>query len=1175
MTKLEKKNQSLDMFLVLVGTLFLVMAFSFPPVDALSESFIEDFTSTTYMDMGATNVTGWGSGELRLPHKNPVIVGSCDTPGYALDVAVKDSYAYVADDDGHFKVVDISNKSNPHIVRGVGDIDIGTDVFISGDYVYTIDTGGSSGYSYIKVINITIPTLAELVPSGSRSYLGQLNGLYVSGNYLYAAAGLDGLVVFNATEHTFIRELATCDTPGDALDVEVVGNYAYVADRGQGLQVINITDPINPTVVGSYNTPGLARGLTISGNYAYVADSASGVQVVNITNPTDPTLVSTCDTPDGSLDVAVAGDLAYVADRSSGVLVMNISDSTNPELVGACDTPSLAESVVVSGEYAYVADGYSGLQVIRIADIAPLSSVGNCSTPGNAIIVSVDGDFAYIGGENFAVVNVSNPFNPTIVGTYATPSGYAFDLCVEGDLAYLTDGNTMGLHIINISDPTDPTSRGFWAASDGVYGIDVEGDYAYAATASKGLQVVNITDPTTPASVGEYIFPDSMALGVSVIGNYAYVVGTDGWLQVIDVTNPLNPSLVGSCNYSMPIGNTAFWLWVLDDYVYIADFDHGLQIISITDPSDPTFVGNYSFTDYTYNIWIEGDYAFIGADLDGLQVLDISNRTNPLLVDSIPTLEIAISVHVVGDHAYVACYDNFEVIEVMQNRVRHFENMTVAVSTSVIDIPGSWSEIQATLTATVQEPLGTSVSFYLSADDGTHWESVTSGVPHSFSYVGNNIRWKAEISTTDSFKTPIIEELSISLTSTLEVPTLLSPADIMSTNDTTPTLEWSLNAGAVDYLVQIDTTLLFNSIDLVNVTTSGSTSYTPVTPLTEDTWYWRVACIDSDDDRSLFSGAWSFVIDITPPGVPTLLLPADDSIQTNNTRPFLWDHATDWHHYVIQFDTASTFDTINLRTVDDVSGSIYYPTTPFTDGVWYWRVCAVDVAGNYGSYTLYRTLSFDTTPPAWNTPITNQIAEFAYSVRYDCSASDASGIFGYSVNDTARFGFFGNGTLYNNIYLPVGEYWLEVNVTDGAFFVTEATFKITVTDTLGPVWDEMVTDMELDFGQELDISWFATDPSGVDHYAVSDITHFSIDSTGRVWNITALESGTYDLTMYAYDIYDNVGEVTITITVLEAITGTTTTTQPPDYSLMMLALGGGAVIIVIVVILVFKSRKGT
>ncbi|MGY5873295.1 MAG: hypothetical protein RTV72_13680 [Candidatus Thorarchaeota archaeon] len=1174
MTKTRMKNQSFHKILALIGTIFLLMVISFQPVDALTEFYIEDFTSTTYMDMDETSATGWGSGEISSPKMNPVIVGTCDTPDFALEVFLQDNYAYVADMDGHMKVIDISNKSNPQIIGGFGSANIAMDVFVVGDYAYVIDTVGGGSYDYVRVANLTVPTNPVHVPFGYYDHLATMFGLCVSGNYIYVANGLYGLNILNATEPTHMHQLGICDTPGEAREVEVVGNYAYVVDDSRGLQVINVTDPTDPTIVGNCETSDSAHCLTVSGNYAYVADFRSGVQVINITDPTDPTLVSTIDTPDASFDVAISGDFAYIADRYSGIQVVNISDPTNPEIVGECDTPSLAESIVISGEYAYVADGSSGLQIIQIADISPLSLVGDCSTSGDAIIVSVDGDFAYIGGENFAVVNVSNPSDPTIVGTYATPSGYAFDLCVEGDLAYLTDGNNGGLHIIDISDPTNPASRGFWDAANGVYGIDVEGDYAYAATTSEGLQVVNITDPTTPASVGEYIFPDSMSLGVSVIGNYAYVVGTDGWLQVIDVTNPFYPSLVGSCNYSMPIGNEAYWLWVLDDHVYVADIELGLQIISITDPTNPTFVGNYSFTTYIYNIWIEGDYAFIGADLDGLQVLDISNRTNPLLVDSIPTLEIAISVHVVGDHAYVACYDYLQVIEVMQNRVRQFEHMVVAASTSVIDIPGEWDEIQATLTTTAEVPSGTSITYYLSADNGTHWESVTPGVPHIFLNIGTSVRWKAELSTTESFETPRIRELSISLTSVLQAPSLLSPGDSAFINDTTPTLEWSSMTGVVDYFLQIDTTSAFNSGDLVNVTVYGSTSHTLVTPLTEGTWYWRVFGYDADGDPGLFSGDWSFTIDITPPGTPTLLVPVNDTIQTNNTRPFYWTHVTGSHHYVIQFDTTPMFNSGNLLT-EVLGGSAYYPSTPFADGTWYWRVCAVDAAGNYGSYTPYWQVSFDTTAPVWDTPVTDQIAEFAQSFRYDCSASDASGILAYNVNDTARFDVFGNGTIYNNIFLPVGEYWLEVTVVDWVDHVTEATFKITVADTLGPTWEEHAHDIEVEFGHHVDIGWLVFDPSGVDHYAVSDTTHFAIDSTGMVYNITVLEPGTYELTLYAYDIYGNEGSTSITITVLEAVTETATTTQLPDYNLMLIALGGGAVVIVIVVIVVLKSRKGS
>jgi len=50
---------------------------------------------------------------------------------------------------------------------------------------------------------------------------------------------------------------------------------------------------------------------------------------------------------------------------------------------------------------------------------------------------------------------------------------------------------------------------------------------------------------------------------------------------------------------------------------------------------------------------------------------------------------------------------------------------------------------KATLTATASIPSGTSATYYMSANGGSNWETVSSGVEKTFTYPGTEIKWKA------------------------------------------------------------------------------------------------------------------------------------------------------------------------------------------------------------------------------------------------------------------------------------------------------------------------------------------------------------------------------------------------------------------------------------------------
>ena len=81
-----------------------------------------------------------------------------NTPGSALGVAVEGSYAYVADGDSGFQVIDLSNPASPQIVGSVDTPGYTYDVAASGTYAYVAD-----GYSGLQVVDVTNPASPTIV----------------------------------------------------------------------------------------------------------------------------------------------------------------------------------------------------------------------------------------------------------------------------------------------------------------------------------------------------------------------------------------------------------------------------------------------------------------------------------------------------------------------------------------------------------------------------------------------------------------------------------------------------------------------------------------------------------------------------------------------------------------------------------------------------------------------------------------------------------------------------------------------------------------------------------------------------------------------------------------------------------------------------------------------------
>jgi len=135
----------------------------------------------------------------------------------------------------------------------------------------------------------------------------------------------------------------------------------------------------------------------------------------------------------------------------------------------------------------------------------------------------------------------------------------------------------MGLRVIDVSNPEDPSEVGFYDTPGNAQGVAVTGDYAYVADACEGLRVVDVSDPEDPSEVGFYDTP-AVALDVTVAGGYAYVADRWEGLRVVDVSDPENPSGVGL--YDTP-GDT--WRVAVAGFnTYVADWGGGLLVLRYT-----------------------------------------------------------------------------------------------------------------------------------------------------------------------------------------------------------------------------------------------------------------------------------------------------------------------------------------------------------------------------------------------------------------------------------------------------------------------------------------------------------------------------------------------------------------------------------------------------------------
>ncbi len=406
----------------------------------------------------------------------------------------------------------------------------------------------------------------------------------------------------------------------------------------------------------------------LKGNHAYCTASKAGLDIIDIADPSNPRKVKNIDTPGDALNIDINGNYAYVLtmldwrdtgiiipDKDKGaLLIYDITHPTIPVLVGTHKTDAY-KKVFVKDNYAYVLST-ENMKIIDVSNpYSPtLAADFKIDSPHHDYIhytrdVYVQDNHAYVISAtgmhdedqiSLAIIDVSNPTTPRLTGEitdwwYEHPTA----IYVKRNYAYITANGK--LHIMDVSNPRNPNRIGtcstpgaHWFSGD----IKVRGRYAYTTSGKKGLTVVNIFTPESPFLVGGFdtdgpLYISGMASGLVIEGNYAYVANGFNGLQVVDISERESPVGAGECESS----NTPVKLHFKNNYLYMADEKKGLHIIDVSNPHSPVRTGLYETTPVTPrgDLYVSGHYAYLYIDEDDTKSrMEIVDISDP----SAPTL---------------------------------------------------------------------------------------------------------------------------------------------------------------------------------------------------------------------------------------------------------------------------------------------------------------------------------------------------------------------------------------------------------------------------------------------------------------------------------------------------------------------------------------------------------
>ncbi|WP_347940270.1 BapA/Bap/LapF family large adhesin [Enterobacter kobei] len=871
-----------------------------------------------------------------------------------------------------------------------------------------------------------------------------------------------------------------------------------LSGTGTANDVINITDTVNgiPTVVGTVTVDS-------TGNWSWRPDSniGEGSHVYTATatdeagnvSAASPAITITVDTvaPDTPVISAVGGEPSggFITDATPTVGGTGVNGET---VIVYNNGVEVGRVVVANGEWNLdlpaQTDGPLNITV------AGVDAAGNVSAPSPVFTVTLDtvapaipqinavsdsqltNNVLYTRDGVPTLTGTGEPGSTVIVSVDGTPSAVPVTVQPNGSWTWTADSTLAdGQHTFTVSasDPAGNTS-----ASSAPLNVTVD---TLDPTAPDNLNLAAEGTPLTgTAEAGSIItvMNGSTVIGTGVVdstGNFSIAVspapqdGATLTVSATDASGRTSPDATYNVIGTLPnLPDIPVITAINDDAAPLTGDVKGKTTNDITPTLTGTAEAGSLVTIYqdggltpvaTVTADGSGNWSYTPAALgEGLHSFEVTATLNGATSGRSPAASVTVDLTAPGTPTIGAVIDD------------------VGPGTGPLTNGQTTNDNQPTLTGT--GAVGDTISVY---NNGTLLGSVVVGNTGTWSFTppsslaegthvltiretdpaGNQSAPSAGFTVVvDTVSTtPVITNVTDDVGNTATTVVSGTP-----TNDATPTLSGTAEANSVVTIFDGGT-----QIGVVTADGIGAWTFTPETALAEGSHSFTAQATDPQGNVSAVSGAWSVVVDLTAPTVPTLDTVNDNvpgGITGNLTSGQVTNDSTPTIGGTGQ--AGSTIHIMNNGTqigtaiVDGSGNWSFTPTTPLVDGSYALRVYATDVAGNASANSSVFTFTVDTAGPVVPvvTSVIDDIAPVTGTLTSGNTTNDArptfngTGDVGSTVHvivdgneiGTAVVNAQGNWTFTPGSDLSDGPHAITFNATDAAGNTgsTTAPFNLTV-----------------------------------------------------------------------------------------------------------------------------------
>lgn len=294
------------------------------------------------------------------------IVSSIQTKGYAWDFLVRNDTAYVAQGEGGFAIIDLTDEEYPILVGECDARGNAKGITVMDSFAYL--AVGKNGISTILFANLDSLEFLWQTAAGEDNaediiiYFPADDTMF----YMFVAEKDEGmwlLEIFPAYPG-YPQPLAEFDVPGYENGLFLDSTYLYIACGELGLTIVDISKVTAPDIIGTCDTKGYAYDVFVKDTLVFIADGREGLEIINAVDISSPYVIGSFDTEDNARSLFIKGDTAFIADENKGLVVLDVSDPTLPQYLGGVET-AYATAVWIGEYYAVISDRYDGIIIVK------------------------------------------------------------------------------------------------------------------------------------------------------------------------------------------------------------------------------------------------------------------------------------------------------------------------------------------------------------------------------------------------------------------------------------------------------------------------------------------------------------------------------------------------------------------------------------------------------------------------------------------------------------------------------------------------------------------------------------------------------------------------------------------------------------------------------------------